>query len=71
MYPSLFDWGNTDEPKFDSNQLAEMKKTCQGHCFLTLNHNLAYCYDDARVIKFVWTQVVKNRMKGRARSFED
>jgi hypothetical protein len=27
--------------------------------------------DDARVIKFVWTQLVKNRMKGGARSFED
>jgi len=48
-----------------------MKKTCQQHCFSTLNHNLAYCYNDARVIKFVWTNLVKNRMKGGARSFED
>jgi MoaA/NifB/PqqE/SkfB family radical SAM enzyme len=71
MYPSPFDWGNLDKPKFDAAQLAEMKKTCQRHCFSTLNHNLAYCYDDARVIKWVWTQVVKNRMKGGARSFED
>jgi hypothetical protein len=31
----------------------------------------AYCYNDARVIKFVWTNLVKNRMKGGARSFED
>jgi hypothetical protein len=48
-----------------------MKKTCQQHCFSTLNHNLAYCYNDARVIKFVWTNLVKNRMQGGARSFED
>jgi MoaA/NifB/PqqE/SkfB family radical SAM enzyme len=71
MYSSSFDWGNTDEPKFDASQLTNMKKTCQRHCFSTLNHNLAYCYDDARVIKFVWTQIVTNRMKGGARSFED
>jgi len=71
MYSSPFDWGNTDEPQFDPEQLAEMKKTCEQHCFSTLNHNLAYCYDDARVIKFVWTQIVNNRMKGGARSFED
>jgi hypothetical protein len=48
-----------------------MKKTCQQHCFSTLNHNLAYCYNDARVIKFVWTNLVKNRMKGGARSFDE
>ena len=48
-----------------------MKKTCQHHCFSTLNHNLAYCYNDARVIKFIWTNLVENRMKGGARSFED
>jgi MoaA/NifB/PqqE/SkfB family radical SAM enzyme len=71
MYPSRFDWGNIDEPKFDAQQLADMKKSCQPHCFSTLNHNLAYCYNDARVIKFLWTQAVKNRMKGGARSFED
>ncbi len=39
--------------------------------FSTLNHNLAYCYDDLRVIKFVWTRPVKNRLKGRARSFDE
>lgn len=71
MYSSPFDWGNLDEAKFDAEQLATMKKSCQQHCFSTLNHNLAYCYNDARVIKFVWTQIVKNRMKGGARSFDD
>ena len=71
MYASPFDWGNIDKPKFDDVQLTDKKKSCQRHCFSTLNHNLAYCYDDSRVIKFVWTQLVKNRLKGGARSFED
>src|ERR1700758_3855155 len=69
MYASNFDWGNIDQPKFDQSQMGEMKKTCQKHCFSTLNHNLAYCYNDARAIKWMWKQV-KNGFTG-ARSFED
>jgi MoaA/NifB/PqqE/SkfB family radical SAM enzyme len=71
MYSSTFDWGNIDTPKFDSGQLNEMKSTCQHHCFSTLNHNLGYCYNDARVIKWVWKQAVTNKFRGGARSFED
>jgi len=71
MYSSTFDWGNIDTPKFDSGQLKEMKSTCQHHCFSTLNHNLGYCYNDARVIKWVWKQAVTNKFRGGARSFED
>jgi MoaA/NifB/PqqE/SkfB family radical SAM enzyme len=71
MYASRFDWGNIDKAKFDYQQLTAMKKTCQRHCFSTLNHNLAYCYDDSRVIKWVWTQLVRNRLRGGARSFDD
>jgi MoaA/NifB/PqqE/SkfB family radical SAM enzyme len=71
MYPSTFDWGNIDNPKFDQQQLSDMKHTCQRHCFSTLNHNLGYCYNDARVIRWVWKQVVTNRLKGGAKSFED
>jgi len=71
MYASPFDWGNIDKPKFNAEQLGALKKSCQRHCFSTLNHNLAYCYDDSRVIKWVWTQIVKNRLKGGARSFDD
>ncbi|MFZ1138426.1 MAG: radical SAM protein [Candidatus Sulfotelmatobacter sp.] len=70
MYPAISDWGNIDDPKFDATQLASMKQTCQKHCFSTLNHNLGYCYNDARVIKFIWKQA-KNRFQGGARSFED
>ena len=47
-----------------------MKKTCQKHCFSTLNHNLAYCYNDARVIKWMWENV-KRGFRGGLRSFED
>jgi len=44
--------------------------TCQRHCFSTLNHNLGYCYNDARVIKWLWKQA-KNRFQGGSKSFED
>ncbi len=71
MYSSSFDWGNIDASKFEAQQLQQMKDTCQRHCFSTLNHNLGYCYNDARVIKWVWKQVVTNRLQGGARSFED
>jgi radical SAM protein with 4Fe4S-binding SPASM domain len=70
MYASTYDWGNIDTPKFDQAQLRDMKQTCQHHCFSTLNHNLAYCYNDARVIKWVWKQA-KNRFQSGCRSFED
>jgi hypothetical protein len=34
--------------------MTEMNAVCQRHCFSTLNHNLAYCYNDQRVIKWLW-----------------
>src|SRR6201998_4094244 len=72
MYGATFDWGNIDQPKFDQTQLSAMKSTCQRHCFSTLNHNLAYCYNDARVIKWLWANLVTNRVRGNnVRSFED
>jgi hypothetical protein len=40
-----------------------MKKSCQPHCFSTLNHILAYCYNDARVIKWMLRQAL-NRFQG-------
>jgi MoaA/NifB/PqqE/SkfB family radical SAM enzyme len=70
MYAASYDWGNIDTPKFDSAQLQNMKKTCQRHCFSTLNHNLAYCYNDARVLKWLWKQA-RNGFGAGARSFED
>ena len=72
MYAATYDWGNIDKSNFDRQQLDQMKQTCQRHCFSTLNHNLAYCYDDARVIKFLWNLMVTHRFQGgHAHSFED
>jgi MoaA/NifB/PqqE/SkfB family radical SAM enzyme len=71
MYATTYDWGNIDVPKFEEKQLNEMKHTCQQHCFSTLNHNLAYCYNDARVIKWLWGNAVRGFKGGGARSFED
>jgi len=70
MYSSTYDWGTIEGHKFDSAQLAGMKATCQQHCFSTLNHNLGYCYNDARVIKWVWKQA-RSGFRSGARSFED
>ena len=70
MYGATYDWGTIDEPKWNWPELQEMKKTCQRHCFSTLNHNLAYCYDAKRVIKWIWKQAM-NGFEGGARSFED
>jgi len=56
MYAATYDWGTIEGHKFEQTQLREMKKTCQQHCFSTLNHNLGYCYNDARAIKWLWKQ---------------
>jgi hypothetical protein len=40
------------------------------HCFSTLSHNPAYCYNDARVIKGI-CENVKHGFRGGVRSFED
>jgi MoaA/NifB/PqqE/SkfB family radical SAM enzyme len=70
MYAANYNWGNIDVPNFEAGQLREMKQNCQRHCFSTLNHNLAYCYNDARVLKWMWKQA-SNGFSGGARSFED
>jgi MoaA/NifB/PqqE/SkfB family radical SAM enzyme len=70
MYAASLDWGNIDQPKLAAGQLGEMKQVCQRHCFSTLNHNLAYCYDGKRVIKWLWKQA-SNGFQSGARSFED
>lgn len=69
MYPATFDWGSIEHLRLHSEQLNVMKQNCQRQCFSTLNHNLAYCYNDARVIKWLWQQA-KRGFRGGARSFE-
>jgi hypothetical protein len=56
MYSATEDWGAIEEHKFEVRRLNDMKKTCQTHCFSTLNHNLHFCYNDARVIRWVLEQ---------------
>ena len=63
MYNANYDWGVVEDHKFDSKQLKEMKTTCQPHCFSTLNHILAFRYNDARVIKWMFRQTI-NRFQG-------
>jgi len=63
MYNATYDWGTIENHKFENTQLLEMKKSCQPHCFSTLNHILAYCYNDARVIKWMLRQAVNGFQK--------
>ena len=70
MYTANYDWGTAEKPRFEREQLQKMKQSCQPHCFSTLNHIVGYCYNDARVIKWLWKHV-RRGLKGGARSFED
>jgi MoaA/NifB/PqqE/SkfB family radical SAM enzyme len=58
MYSATYDWGVVGNQKFEASQLQEMKKGCQPHCFSTLNHNLAFCYDATRAIKWMAKQAM-------------
>jgi len=60
MYSATHNWGTIECPNFDRRQLAEMKKDCQPHCFSTLNHNLAFCYNDGRVVRWVMKQAIRS-----------
>ncbi len=70
MYSATYDWGAIENHKFEVKQLDEMKKSCQTHCFSTLNHNLAYCYDAARAVKWVLQQAARG-FQGVTGSFEE
>lgn len=52
MYSASYDWGTIEAHKFHTAQLAEMKKTCERHCFSTLNSILAFAYKDAKTITY-------------------
>lgn len=70
MYSATYDWGAIERPNFDVVQLNTMKQDCQTHCFSTLNHNLAYCYDSARAIKWVLKQASR-AFQGVSGSFDE
>jgi MoaA/NifB/PqqE/SkfB family radical SAM enzyme len=59
MYSAHYDWGTIEKPKFDTAQLNTMKQSCQPHCFSTLNHIVGFCYNDKRVIKWVFKQAMR------------
>jgi MoaA/NifB/PqqE/SkfB family radical SAM enzyme len=69
LYSATYDWGTIEAPRFDVCQLDIMKQACQRHCFSTLNHNLAYCYDDGRVVHWVLKQA-RHGFQGVTGSFE-
>jgi MoaA/NifB/PqqE/SkfB family radical SAM enzyme len=69
MYSATYDWGIVGNHKFDVRQLNDMKQKCQTHCFSTLNHNLGYCYDGARVIHWTLRQAARG-FQGLSGSFE-
>jgi MoaA/NifB/PqqE/SkfB family radical SAM enzyme len=69
LYSLTCDWGSVENPQFGRRQLQPMKKTCQPHCFSTLNHNLAFCYNDRRVLKWVGRQALRG-FQGLTGSFE-
>jgi MoaA/NifB/PqqE/SkfB family radical SAM enzyme len=56
MYSATHDWGVVASPKFERQQLNEMKSDCQKHCFSTLNHIVGWCYNDRRVLGFIAKQ---------------
>ena len=70
MYSASHDWGTAGRPCFEKQQLEQMKAECQPHCFSTLNHNLAYCYNASRAIRWVLKQAT-NGFQGTTGSFED
>lgn len=39
-------------------ELRAMKADCETNCFSTLNHILAFCYNDTRVIRWVLKQAM-------------
>ena len=69
MYSAAEDWGSVGAPCFDPHKLCEMKQSCELNCFSTLNHILAMCYDDARVIRYFVKQL-KRGFQGVTGSIE-
>ncbi len=69
MYSAKYDWGVIGNHKFEVKQLDTMKEECQTHCFSTLNHNLGYCYNDVRVVKWVLRQAARG-FQGVSGSFD-
>lgn len=59
MYSATHDWGAIEAPKMQREELCAMKADCESNCFSTLNHILAFCYNDTRVIRWVLKQAMR------------
>jgi MoaA/NifB/PqqE/SkfB family radical SAM enzyme len=70
MYPATYDWGVVEHPRFEAGQLRQLKHDCQSHCFSTLNHNLAYCYQAGRAIRWTLKQALRG-FRGTTGSFDE
>ncbi len=70
LYSATYDWGRVEAPRLAPGQLAEMKRACQPHCFSTLNHNLAFCYQPGRALKWVLKQAGRG-FQGTTGAFEE
>jgi MoaA/NifB/PqqE/SkfB family radical SAM enzyme len=70
MYSATHDWGVVGQPRYDVVQLKQIKRDCQLHCFSTLNHNLAYCYQAGRAIRWMLKQAFRG-FRGTSGSFDD
>lgn len=69
MYSATHDWGMVGAPKFERQQLSEMKVSCEPNCFSTLNHIVGWCYNDARVIRWLMRQA-RHGFQGVRGNFE-
>jgi MoaA/NifB/PqqE/SkfB family radical SAM enzyme len=69
MYSATHDWGVVGAPAFDRAQLSTMKASCEPNCFSTLNHIVGWCYNDARVIKWLVKQA-RHGFQGVRGNFE-
>jgi MoaA/NifB/PqqE/SkfB family radical SAM enzyme len=69
MYSATEDWGRVGSPRFDRGQLKTMKQTCEPNCFSTLNHIVGWCYNDARVIRWLLKQA-RHGFQGVQGNFE-
>lgn len=58
VYNTDYDWGTIERPRFNPEQLKKMKCQCEDECFSTLNHILAFCYNDGRAIRWLLRQAM-------------
>jgi len=69
MYSATHDWGAVGVPRFHRAELSTMKTACEPNCFSTLNHIVGWCYNDARVVKWLVKQA-RHGFQGVQGNFE-